>query len=281
MGHLEPALRHQSSESNLGVLGRRHLRIGVLLHVVLELAIQIRLRGTVTVIPYQYSNPFRPLCQISHYSTPTTLPKNPKSSTNRGPARLLLVCEPPPAESSSEASSASHAPSDSVTDECAHLVHSEEDLSHFLMKKQNMTHGITSFGGKVVESVRKYSNRPSVRHLPHVFRPDLDPTDSVTDKCAHLVHSEEDLSHFLTKKQNMTHEITSFGGKVVESVRKYSNRPSVRHLPHVFRPDLDPTASVRVGVSSSDEAVSAVAPEIRSAPETEMGRFPNKKLLYY
>ena len=49
MGYLEPALFHQSSESNLGVLGRRRVRIGVLHHVVLELAIQVRLKETVTV----------------------------------------------------------------------------------------------------------------------------------------------------------------------------------------------------------------------------------------
>ena len=48
MGYLEPALLHQSSESNLGVLGRRLVRIGVLRHV-LELAIQVRLKETVTV----------------------------------------------------------------------------------------------------------------------------------------------------------------------------------------------------------------------------------------
>ena len=46
--NLEPALLHQSSESNLGVLGRRLVRIGVLRHV-LELAIQVRLKETVTV----------------------------------------------------------------------------------------------------------------------------------------------------------------------------------------------------------------------------------------
>ena len=49
MGYLEPALLHQSSESNLGVLGRLRVRIGVLHHVVLELAIQVCLRETVTV----------------------------------------------------------------------------------------------------------------------------------------------------------------------------------------------------------------------------------------
>ena len=69
----------------------------------------------------------------------------------------------------------------------------------------------------------------------------------------------------------MTHEITSFGEKV--------NRPSVGHLPHVSRLVLDPTTSVRVGVSSSDEAVFAVAAGAPSAPETEMGRFPNKNQL--
>ena len=49
MGYLEPALPHHGSESSLEVLGRRRVRIGVLLHVVLELAIQVRLRETVTV----------------------------------------------------------------------------------------------------------------------------------------------------------------------------------------------------------------------------------------
>ena len=49
MGYLEPALLHQSSESNLGVLGRRRVPIAVLHHVVLELAIQVRLKETVTV----------------------------------------------------------------------------------------------------------------------------------------------------------------------------------------------------------------------------------------
>ena len=49
MGYLEPALPHQSSASDLGVLGRSHVPVAVLLHVVLELAIQVRLRETVTV----------------------------------------------------------------------------------------------------------------------------------------------------------------------------------------------------------------------------------------
>ena len=55
MGYLEPAHLHQSSESNLGVLGRRRVRIVILLHVVLELAIQVRLRETVTVIQSRVS----------------------------------------------------------------------------------------------------------------------------------------------------------------------------------------------------------------------------------
>ena len=79
MGYLEPALLHQSSESNLGVLGRRLVRIGVLRHV-LELAIQVRLKETVTVtrVSYQYGNPFCLLCQVSYYSTPRLYQKNSK-----------------------------------------------------------------------------------------------------------------------------------------------------------------------------------------------------------
>ena len=60
MGYLEPALLHQSSESNLGVLGRRRVPIAVLHHVVLELAIQVRLRDS-------YSNPESRISTVTHF----------------------------------------------------------------------------------------------------------------------------------------------------------------------------------------------------------------------
>ena len=49
MGYSEPASLCPRSEGNLRVLGRSRVPVAVLLHVVLELAIQIRLREIVTV----------------------------------------------------------------------------------------------------------------------------------------------------------------------------------------------------------------------------------------
>ena len=49
MGYFEPVSTHQNSEIDLGVLGRSRIPIAVLLHVVIELAIQIRLGEIVTV----------------------------------------------------------------------------------------------------------------------------------------------------------------------------------------------------------------------------------------
>ena len=81
MGYLEPALLHQSSESNLGVLGRRLVRIGVLRHV-LELAIQVRLKETVTVTQSLVSVrlPILSILPGEPLQYPTIVPKKLKDS---------------------------------------------------------------------------------------------------------------------------------------------------------------------------------------------------------
>ena len=117
--------------------------------------------------------------------------------------------------------------------------------------------------------VREPSSSAESSSAPHT------PSDSVADERAHLVHSARDLSLSFIERRYLFPYPLYFLVKKNSKFQEYNNQPFISHLPHVSRLG---TARLRE-VSVAVEAVSAVAAEARSSPETEMGRFPNKNQL--